>query len=230
MRGQESCIDHGEVASDLGHDDVIGRGMDAGDMHLSGREAHDDQHVDPGQSTERDHRHRAEIARPQRAPMRTDEMPPAFAPCSTLACWGNAALLQNVPDRLVADGDAEVTECISDTVIAPGRIVDRHLRDQLANASRYRWPSRLLWSFACFHRVGDQPPKPPAHRADRRDNQQRSRRLPTDCFGMFSDAASVRLGEDQPLSFGQPQNDAQLHEGEIELPLQIGFAGSGRTK
>lgn len=37
VRGQKAGVGHGEIASDLGHDDVIGRGMNAGDMHLPGR-------------------------------------------------------------------------------------------------------------------------------------------------------------------------------------------------
>ncbi len=58
----------------------------------------------------------------------------------------NALVLEDSPDGGCSDGVAETVQCSCDAAVSPGRVLGRHIDNELVNFGSGRWPSgRLDW-------------------------------------------------------------------------------------
>ena len=112
---EEAPAFHGQIPGDLHHPGFVGMGGNASDVAPTGRDLHEEEHVEGGQSGFGEDLGGEEIAGGDHVLVGFDEVGPGSRRASARRWW-EAVPAEDVGDGLIADGVAEVAEGPGDAI------------------------------------------------------------------------------------------------------------------
>ena len=136
---KKSVVAVGQIASDLGRPESVGRRDDSSDLNATGLQIdHEEREVSnessPGYDLDCE-----EVRRRDRTPMTLQESGP---PHRSLSCRVDSILNEDTLDRIPLARVTEIRKGTLNSRVSPSRIIDRHLDDQPLNLARDSRPAR----------------------------------------------------------------------------------------
>jgi len=216
----------GEVARDLRHPRAVRLPHHPADLHAPGLEVDHEQHQVANEPGQREHLDREEVRGGDRAQVRAEKGLPH--PLAARGCWLEAVPKQDPLDGVAADLMAEVTQRPDQPRVPPGRVLCRHLDDELFHLDGDgRTPGPAARRAVVL--AGDQLAVPAQDRVGR-DKDRKTRPVDDDRRpGLDGQPSPLVVGEAQPPSAKLLTQDSVLLAQEVD-DLQLAGVDPARHR